>query len=74
MNHSLPLQALAGFFVFVGTALFLFAFKQPKSATTSTPPKKKELREQAERQTESGKLRLAGLIFFVFGAVMFFLV
>ncbi len=72
--HSIPLQALAGFFVIIGLVLFLVAFKQPSSAGGSTPAKKKELREQSERRTESGKLRLAGLLFFVFGVVMFFLV
>ena len=72
MNRSVPLAALAGFFIVVGVVFFLFAFKQPKSKPVSYPPKKAELREQAERRTESGKMRLAGLIFFVFGVILFF--
>ncbi len=72
MNRSVPLAALAGFFIVVGVVFFLFAFKQPKSKPVSNPPKKAELREQAERRTESGKMRLAGLIFFVFGVILFF--
>ena len=73
MNHSIPLQALSGFFIVCGVALFLFAFKQPKPTTTSEPPKKAELREQAERAKEAGKMRLGGLVLFIFGMILHFI-
>lgn len=72
MNHSVPLAALAGFFIVAGVIFFVLAFKQPKAKAISTPPKKAELREQAERRTESGKLRIAGLAFFVLGMIILF--
>ena len=73
MNHNIPLQSLGGFFAVVGVALFLLAFrpaKPAKPANPAVPPRKAELREQAERRTESGKLRLAGLLLFVFGVIL----
>jgi hypothetical protein len=70
MNHNIPLQALGGFFAVVGVALFLLAFRPAKPVDTAVPPKKSELREQADRQKESGKLRLAGLLLFVFGVIL----
>jgi len=72
MPRSVPIAALGGFFIVVGVVFFLLAFKQPKSKPASAPVRKAELREQAERRTESGKLRLAGLVFFVFGIILFF--
>ena len=70
MNHNIPLQSLGGFFAVVGVALFLLAFRPAKPADPAAPPRKAELREQAERRTESGKLRLAGLLLFVFGVIL----
>jgi hypothetical protein len=72
MTRSVPLAALAGFFIVVGIVFFVLAFKSPKAKAVSNPPKKAELRAQAERQTESGKMRIAGLLFFVFGVILFF--
>jgi hypothetical protein len=70
MNHNIPLQALGAFFAVVGVALFLLAFRPAKPVDPTVPPRKSELREQAERQKEAGKLRLAGLLLFVFGVIL----
>ncbi len=67
-----PLFALGAFFAVVGVALFVFAFFG-KKPVVSDPPKKAELRAQEEKRVESGKLRLAGLLFFVFGVAMLLL-
>ncbi len=70
--RNTPMFALGAFFTIVGVALFVFAFfgKKPE---VSTPQKKAELRAQEEKRVESGKLRLAGLIFFVFGTAIMIL-
>jgi hypothetical protein len=68
-----PMFALGAFFAVVGIALFVLAFFGPKKKDSGLPPKKKELREQEERRTESGKLRLAGLLFTIFGIALMLL-
>jgi hypothetical protein len=65
--------ALGAFFAVVGIALFAMAFFGSKTKDAEQPPKKKELREQEERRTESGKLRLAGLLFTIFGVALMLL-
>ena len=68
-----PMFALGAFFAVVGVAFFVFAFVGPKKAETDVPMKKAELRAQAERRTEAGKLRLAGLLFTILGIVLMLL-
>ena len=65
--------ALGAFFAVVGIAFFIFAFVGAKKKDTGQPMKKAEIREQQERRTESGKLRLAGLLFTIFGVALMLL-
>ena len=65
--------ALGAFFTVVGIAFFVFAFVGPKKTATDAPVKKAERRAQAERRTESGKFRLAGLLFAIFGVALMLL-
>ena len=68
-----PMFALGSFFTVVGIALFVFAFLGAKSDGPAVPQKKAEIRAQQERRTESGKYRLAGLIFTIFGVALMLL-
>lgn len=72
MRHT-PIFALGAFFTVVGVGLFVLAFSGPKAKETDAPLKKAELRAEAERRTESGKLRLAGLLFTIFGIALMLL-
>ena len=65
--------ALGAFFTVVGVGFFVFAFSGPKKTDAGAPQKKAELRAQQERRTESGKLRLAGLLFTIFGVALMLL-
>ncbi len=71
--HNIPIFALGAFFTVVGVGLFLVAFLGPKKKSAEVPVKKAELRAQAERKIESGKFRLAGLLFTIFGVALMLL-
>lgn len=64
----MPLLALGLFFVLAGGACLLPTLRAPKPVSPS--PKKAELREQAERQTETNKLRIAAAVFAAFGLLL----
>ena len=73
MNHSIPLLALAGFFVFMGLALFALTMRAPKTPPAGAPEKKAEQRERASREQEQTKMRIGGAILVVFGVILMFI-
>lgn len=65
--RSLPIFGLGVFFALAGIGLFAFTMRKQPSAPTA-PVKKSELREQAVRQTETNKIRIAATISVIVGA------
>ena len=68
MHRSVPILALGLFFVIAGAVCLLPTFRAPKPVSPN--PKKTELREQAERATETNKLRIAAAVFAAFGLLL----
>ena len=68
MHRSVPLFALGLFFVAAGVACLIPTLRAPKPVPPN--PKKSELREQAERDSESSKLRIAAAGFACFGLLL----
>ncbi|HVU33199.1 MAG TPA: hypothetical protein VHE61_07170 [Opitutaceae bacterium] len=72
--RSIPLFGLGIFFALAGVGLFAFTLRKPKTEATGRPMKKSALREQAAeqavRQAETGKLRIAAAISVVVGAAL----
>ena len=73
MNHSIPLLALAGFFIVAGLALFALTLRAPKTPPAGVPEKKAEQRERAALEQEATKMRIGGAVLVLFGIVLMFI-
>lgn len=66
---SLRLIGIGIFFALAGIGLFAMTLKKP-AQQSSAPVKKSELRQQAIEQSNTMKLRVAGAVMVVVGAVL----
>ena len=73
MKHSIPLLALAGFFVFMGLAMFALTMRAAKVPPAGVPEKKAEQRERASHEQEQTKMRIGAAILVIFGVILLFI-
>ena len=73
MQHSVPLQALAGFFIVMGLVLFALTLRAPKTPPAGVPEKKAEQRARVALEQETTKMRIGGAVLVVFGVILLFI-